>query len=50
MSNKQTLDHALDLLHEEEGILQEDVCGFGLFKNEISVALILDSGIYMLII
>tara|TARA_B100001741_G_C16470535_1_gene559788 strand:- start:124 stop:471 length:348 start_codon:yes stop_codon:yes gene_type:complete len=48
MSNKQTLDHALDLLHEEEGISYKRMFGgFGLFKNEISVALILDSGIYM---
>tara|TARA_S200000501_G_C20487687_1_gene596806 strand:- start:182 stop:529 length:348 start_codon:yes stop_codon:yes gene_type:complete len=48
MSNKQTLDHVLDLLYEEEGISYKKMFGgFGLFKNDIPVALILNSGIYM---
>ena len=48
MSNKQTLDHVLDLLYEEEGITYKRMFGgFGLFKNEIPVALILKSEVYM---
>ena len=36
MSNKQTLDHVLDLLYEEEGVSYKKMFGgFGLFKNEI---------------
>lgn len=48
MSNKKTLEHALDMLYGEEGIsFKRMFGGFGLFKNKIPVALILNSGIYM---
>jgi len=48
MSNKKTLEYALDMLREEEGIsFKKMFGGFGLFKNKLPVALILNSGIYM---
>ena len=48
MSNQETLEHILDLLDDEEGIsFKRMFSGYGLFKNELAVALILRSEIYM---
>ena len=48
MSNQETLEHILDLLDDEEGIsFKRMFGGYGLFKNELAVALILRSEIFM---
>ena len=48
MSNQETLKHILDLLDDEEGISYKRMFGgYGLFKNDLAVALILRSEIYM---
>ena len=48
MSNQETLEHTLDLLAGEEGIsFKRMFGGYGLFKNELPVALILRSEIFM---
>ena len=48
MSNQETLEHILDLLDVEEGVSYKRMFGgYGLFKNDIAVALILRSEIYM---
>ena len=48
MSNQETLEHILDLLDDEEGISYKRMFGgYGLFKNDLAVALILRSEIYM---
>ena len=48
MSNQKTLEHILDLLDEEEGIsFKRMFGGYGLFKNELAVGLILRSEIFM---
>ena len=48
MSNQETLEHILDVLDGEEGIsFKRMFGGYGLFKNELAVALILRSEIFM---
>ena len=48
MSNQKILEHILDLLDDEEGIsFKRMFGGYGIFKNELAVALILRSEIFM---
>ena len=48
MSNQETLEHILHLLDDEEGIsFKRMFGGYGVFKNELAVALILRSEIFM---
>ena len=48
MSNEETLAYVMDLLHDEEGISYKRMFGgYALLKNELAVALILRSEIFM---
>ena len=48
MSNQETLEYILDLLHEEEGVSYKRMFGgYALLKNELAVALILRSEVFM---
>ena len=48
MSNQETLEYILDLLHDEEGVSYKKMFGgYALLKNELAVALILRSEVFM---
>tara|TARA_B100001057_G_scaffold178498_1_gene179293 strand:- start:1151 stop:1489 length:339 start_codon:yes stop_codon:yes gene_type:complete len=48
MSNQETLEYILDLLHDEQGISYKRMFGgYALLKNELAVALILRSEVFM---
>ncbi len=48
MSNQETLEYILDLLHDEEGIsFKRMFGGYALLRNELAVALILRSEVFM---
>lgn len=48
MSNQETLEYILDLLHDEEGVSYKRMFGgYALLKNELAVALILRSEVFM---
>ena len=48
MSNQETLEYILDLLHDEQGISCKRMFGgYALLKNELAVALILRSEVFM---
>ena len=48
MSNQETLEYILDLLHDEEGVSYKKMFGgYALSKNELAVALILRSEVFM---
>ena len=48
MSNQETLEYIMDLLHDEEGIsFKRMFGGYALLKNELAVALILRSEVFM---
>lgn len=48
MSNQETLEYILDLLHDEEGVSYKKMFGgYALLKNELAVALILRSEAFM---
>ena len=48
MSNQETLEYIMDLLQDEEGIsFKRMFGGYALLKNELAVALILRSEVFM---
>ena len=48
MSNQETLEFIMDLLQDEEGISYKRMFGgYALLKNELAVALILRSEVFM---
>ena len=48
MSNQETLEYILDLLHDEEGVSYKKMFGgYALLKNKLAVALILRSEVFM---
>ena len=48
MSNQETLEYILDLLHDEEGVSYKRMFGgYALLKNELAAAFILRSEVFM---